>query len=81
MKNVDRFGSPSKALLAWADEVYGLDPREKYDLYDESDEEVAEFLWNHVFQRDQNREFVDWLWEDVKNGEITEEKGAKRAGR
>lgn len=76
MRNVERFDNPSDALLAWADEVYDLDPRERYDLYDESEEELAEFLWNQVFQRDQLLDFMDWLWEDVKNGE---EKGAKRA--
>ena len=81
MKNFERFDNPSDALLAWADEVYDLDPREKYDLYDESEDELAEFLWQQVFQRDQLLDFLDWLWEEAKDGEITEEKGAKRAGR
>ena len=74
MKNFERFDNPSDALLAWADEVYDLDPRERYDLYDESDDEVAEFLWNQVFQRDQLSDFMDWLWEEAKDGK---EKGSK----
>jgi len=75
MRNFDRFGSPAQAFLTWADEVYGIDnPRERYELEEDDDDEVVDFLRTEVFRSDQLADFIDWLWEEVKNGE---EKGTK----
>ena len=75
MKNFERFDNPASAYLAWASETQNTCPAD-YEFEDEDEWDQMQDLWTQVFQDDQNREFVDWLWEEAKDGE---EKGAKRA--
>ena len=66
MKNFERFDSPTKAYLAWASEEYNIVPDDDYELEDDIEEDQADYPLV--------REFLDWLWEEARNGEKEKEK-------